>query len=182
MTFGTVRGNRRGLPKDLSKVNLKTGDVAYWRKGDVVALKWKDKRDVTLLTTIHDPREKVTVTTRSQVKEKPLAVNKYTEVMSGVDMNDQLTTGIPALGQTHTEMVEAALLAFLYLSCNPGPHPPQQVETEKRTTKAKTQPVCHGTGESHDCEVHESEAEGTTGCGKATATWKGISSSGKTLS
>ncbi|GFS13164.1 PiggyBac transposable element-derived protein 4 [Elysia marginata] len=100
MSVGTVRSNCKGLPKDLVKETLKTGDIVYRRKGPMVALRWKDKQDVTLLTTVHNPTRKVTVTTRSQVKEKPLVVQEYTTSMSGVDMKDQLLAYLPLARST----------------------------------------------------------------------------------
>ena len=51
---GTVRKDHRGLPKAVSKAKLtKSGQTVFHRKGNLLALKWKDKRDVYILTGIH---------------------------------------------------------------------------------------------------------------------------------
>jgi len=45
------------MPKDLKPktLRLKRGDIQVQTKGDLTAVVWKDKRDVCLLTNIHDP-------------------------------------------------------------------------------------------------------------------------------
>ena len=51
---GTVRKDCQGLPKAVSKAKLtKRGQRVFHRKGSLLALKWKDKRDVYILTGIH---------------------------------------------------------------------------------------------------------------------------------
>ena len=51
---GTVRKDHWGLPKAVSKAKLtKRGQTVLCGKGNLLALKWKDKRDVYILTGIH---------------------------------------------------------------------------------------------------------------------------------
>jgi hypothetical protein len=50
----TVRSNRKELPKDVMKCKLKKGDVAVSYRNKLMALKWKDKRDVCMLSSIHE--------------------------------------------------------------------------------------------------------------------------------
>jgi hypothetical protein len=40
---GTVRSNRKELPKDIMKCKLKKGEVAVSYRNKLMALKWKDK-------------------------------------------------------------------------------------------------------------------------------------------
>ena len=47
--------NRRGLLKDLIERKLAKGDVAASRHGSILALKWRDKREVFMLSTKHVP-------------------------------------------------------------------------------------------------------------------------------
>ena len=51
----TLRVNRKHLPPGVKNAKLKPGDVkaAENRDGIIVALKWKHKRDVLLLSTKH---------------------------------------------------------------------------------------------------------------------------------
>jgi len=54
---GTVRLHRKGMPKDLKPKTprVKCGDIRVRTRGDLMAVVWKDKRDVCLLTNIHNP-------------------------------------------------------------------------------------------------------------------------------
>ena len=52
---GTVRKNRRGLPDEMTKAKLKKGEVASNQiDSSMLVLKWMDKREVMMLSTIHD--------------------------------------------------------------------------------------------------------------------------------
>lgn len=94
-TVGTVRNNRVGLSRAIRVIPLQKGDIAFRRKGPLVYLRWKDKKDVYLLTTVHNPLEKTTVTTRAGTKEKPKAIQNYIMKMGGVDHSDQLMSYVP---------------------------------------------------------------------------------------
>ena len=65
MCTGTVRANCLGMPRDIMKQTLNSGESTFRRKDNLVALKWRDKRDVNMLTSATDPRETETVTTRN---------------------------------------------------------------------------------------------------------------------
>ena len=64
---GTVHSNKVGMPRDLAQEKLKAGETSFRRKGDLVALKWQYKREVTLLTSAYDPTETATVSTRKML-------------------------------------------------------------------------------------------------------------------
>ena len=53
---GTVRKDRRGIPAAVRSTVLQRGGVVSVRDDSVLCLKWKDKRDVMLLSTYHDDR------------------------------------------------------------------------------------------------------------------------------
>jgi hypothetical protein len=100
LACGTVRMNRKGLPKSMSTqgvANLKTpGDSCSRQAGPLVATSWRDKRVVHLLSTnVPDP----TATTTVRRKQRdgsvldvacPPAIPLYNQHMSGVDHADQL--------------------------------------------------------------------------------------------
>ena len=93
---GTVRINRRGLPPDLKK-NLEKGDICSVAIDDsMLALKWADKRQVSMLSTLHDD-SMVTKMRQTRLAEggreevrKPAMVEEYNRYMGGVDKSDQL--------------------------------------------------------------------------------------------
>jgi hypothetical protein len=74
---GTLRSNRRINPPDVVKAELNKNEVIA-RESDmgVVVLKWKDKRDVLMLSTMHGEDTKA-VETRKGVVEKPHLIVDY---------------------------------------------------------------------------------------------------------
>ena len=71
----------------MKKARLKKGEtVAAFRKKQTI-MKWKDKRDVVLVSTFHDDTME-NVTTRQGVIQKPSVVLDYNKNMEGVDRND----------------------------------------------------------------------------------------------
>lgn len=92
MACGTVRLNRKLLPAEL-KTRLKKGEIVALRTGSLLALKWKDKRDVSILSTVHTSALKDTGKVDRQTNEpivKPEAIIDYNKHMGGVDRGDQL--------------------------------------------------------------------------------------------
>ena len=93
---GTVRINRKGIPKDFQTCKLKKGEVVTFCDGTVSGLKWMDKRPVSMLSTIHDDslvsKRRRTKQIAGGVEEiqKPLMVEMYNTYMGGVDRGDQL--------------------------------------------------------------------------------------------
>lgn len=89
---GTVRLNRKNMPPDFSKVKLKRGEVAFRssNKG-ILALKWHDKKEVKMLSTMHTA--KMINTGKKNRKEEPIikpeCVLAYNRGMGGVDRSDQ---------------------------------------------------------------------------------------------
>ena len=93
VAVGTCMANRRGLPKDLVKQRLPRGKVAAYRDGALLALKWRDKRDVLVLSTKHTPAMQ-DVSVRAPggrvFRRKPILVEAYNSYMGGVDKSNQL--------------------------------------------------------------------------------------------
>ena len=53
-TIGTLRLNRIGVPKSVKEAKLKKGEATAAYRKKLIVLKWKDKKDVTILSSIHD--------------------------------------------------------------------------------------------------------------------------------
>ena len=53
---GTVRPNRKGMPQDLGpkRMTLQWGNLQVQTRGDLTAILWRDKRNVHILTNMHD--------------------------------------------------------------------------------------------------------------------------------
>nr|CAH7748743.1 unnamed protein product [Callosobruchus chinensis] len=87
---GTLRANRRGTPKNLMNSKLKEGEAIWKRKGKVVVSKWKDKREVRMISTCHKHEMVKVKTRRGSEKMKPKCILDYNAHMSGVDRADQM--------------------------------------------------------------------------------------------
>ena len=95
---GTCMPNRRGLPTEYLKAKLKAGETLACKSDALLALKWKDKRDVVMLSSGHDSSScQVTVRSRygRSSKSKPVVINDYNSHMAGVDRSDQLMSYYP---------------------------------------------------------------------------------------
>nr|XP_053636290.1 piggyBac transposable element-derived protein 4-like isoform X1 [Cherax quadricarinatus] len=86
---GTVRSNRKHMPR--LNAGARGDDVQVFTANDIMALRWHDKRDVTLLTTIHrnemQDSGKVDRVTNERIR-KPVTVIDYTQNMRLVDKCD----------------------------------------------------------------------------------------------
>lgn len=82
--YGTVQLKR----KDMPSLKLKKGEIVGYQRGKVTAMKWKDKKDISLLSTIHS-LEIVDTEKRGEIKKKPKCVVDYNDTMGGVDRVDQ---------------------------------------------------------------------------------------------
>ena len=98
---GTVRLNRKGLPKDIMKKKPEgvehRGDMTFKHKGSLSAVVWKDKRNVSVISTIHNQ----SVSSVKRMVQQPDGMFSQTDVacpqmvvdyinfMGGVDRTDQ---------------------------------------------------------------------------------------------
>uniref|UniRef100_S4P9J6 PiggyBac transposable element-derived protein 4 n=2 Tax=Pararge aegeria TaxID=116150 RepID=S4P9J6_9NEOP len=91
--LGTLRKNRKGLPKELLKEKLKKGETCVMENNDgVLILRWKDKRDVLALSTRHTPSF-VSVRSkrnRNKVTMKPTLIADYNRHKCAIDYSDQM--------------------------------------------------------------------------------------------
>ena len=96
-TADSCRGHNHGQQEWVAQrpdtEKLGKGEVATRRHGALLVLKWRDRRDVLVLSTKHTPAMQdvlVRVPGGRVAKSKPMAVQEYNDYMSGVDKSDQL--------------------------------------------------------------------------------------------
>ncbi|XP_050307489.1 piggyBac transposable element-derived protein 4-like [Anthonomus grandis grandis] len=97
---GTIRANRKGNPQEVIKEKLNRGGIVARQDNDkTVVLKWKDKRDVIMLSTKHDDS---TVTLAKKGKEviKPKVIVDYNQGKTFIDLSDQMSAYAPFLKRT----------------------------------------------------------------------------------
>ena len=90
---GTVQGNRKNMPKAVDGAKLKKGESCFCRNGELLCLKWCDKHQVIVFTTIDHAVEIAWKHDRQgNTKFKPKAFVEYTNNMRGCDLSDQIMT------------------------------------------------------------------------------------------
>jgi len=88
--IGTLRQNRKLNPKNVIQSKLKVGEsVAEECEQGIVVQKWKDRRDVLVLSTRY-ANEMISVQRRGQEVKKPKNVVKYNKYKSYIDISDQM--------------------------------------------------------------------------------------------
>lgn len=97
---GTLRQNRRNNPSDVVNAKLKKGQVVAQQNEDkTVVLKWKDKRDVLMLSTKHDD-SMLTFLQRGKELSKPAMVVEYNKGKAFIDLSDQMAAYSPYVRRT----------------------------------------------------------------------------------
>ena len=81
------------MPKAVIRAKLKKGEYCFHRNGELLCLKWCDKHQVIVLTTIDDAIEVAWKHDRhGNVQFKQKAFVEYTNNMWGCDLSDKLMT------------------------------------------------------------------------------------------
>jgi hypothetical protein len=86
---GTVRCNRKGLLRDIMGKKLKKEEVAVSFRRMLMALIWKDKRDVCMLSSTHDEEMQTVRDKKGGEKQKLKVSINYNDAMGGADLSDQ---------------------------------------------------------------------------------------------
>lgn len=87
---GTLQQKREGNPVEVVQYKLAKGEHISRQKGDITVMKWKDKRNVLVISTTHGPDMEDVTTKRRTVVSKPTMVVAYNKSMSGIDRSDQM--------------------------------------------------------------------------------------------
>jgi hypothetical protein len=88
---GTVLNDRRGMPKDISSraMKAKKGDIITQVRGNQSIVRWKDKRDVYVLTNMHTPPVEGNFCDDSGNAVKPRVIEDYNAHTGYVDKPDR---------------------------------------------------------------------------------------------
>lgn len=86
---GTLRSNRKFNPKYVINTKLKKGEIkSSQNNNNIVVMKWKDKRDVLMLSTKHKDNLVETTNKLAQKLFKPQVVLDYNKAKGFVDISD----------------------------------------------------------------------------------------------
>ena len=84
---GTLRRNMKGNPAEVVERKLKRDEMICQQKNGISILKWKDKRDVIMISTKHDD-------SRGR-SGKPVAILDYNKSKGFIDLSDQMGSYFP---------------------------------------------------------------------------------------
>ena len=121
---GTARKDRIMPPWSLRNESLKRGESAFRRSGNVMMLRYRDKKDVYFLSTIHQMESSLTGKKNKQGEDiiKPVLVNHYNRFMGGIDRNDAIIGNYSSVRKSMkwttkvaSHFTEEALLNFFIL-------------------------------------------------------------------
>ena len=100
---GTVTENRKGFPNSMKQgknwaKKRERGEMRWKREGQCLALQWVDNKVVTMLSTIDNANDFVSVDRKKKVDgkwetlsvRKPFTIERYNKYMNAVDRSDQL--------------------------------------------------------------------------------------------
>lgn len=98
--IGTLRKHRKGNPNGVVTAKLKRGKcIGKENNNGITILKWKDKRDVLVLSTKHSV-EMVNVQTKTGFRQKPKIIVDYNAGKTAIDLSDQMTAYSSPLRKT----------------------------------------------------------------------------------
>lgn len=113
---GTIRKNRVGIPADVVKTPIpKNEHVARFKKKCMI-MKWKDKRDVYLASTVHDDNL-LEVEKRKIITKKPEVVIDYNKKMGGVDLSDGIIVAYSTARKRQKKYYKKVFLHLLDIIC-----------------------------------------------------------------
>ncbi|KAG8238149.1 hypothetical protein J437_LFUL017262 [Ladona fulva] len=102
--IGTVRKKRKNMPKKLAAMAFKKGEVHTLFSRSLLALRWRDKKDVDMLSTKHSNASMKETGKKRRRKDgseesvsKPACVIDYNRGMGGVDKQDQQLACFPVM-------------------------------------------------------------------------------------
>lgn len=94
---GTLRSNRRGLPKQFMSKKLKKGEIeGIMLPSGVKVIKWHDKRQVSMITSCKAHKASLVDTGKihkrtNEMIRKPLCILTYNDNKKGIDYSDQMS-------------------------------------------------------------------------------------------
>jgi len=99
---GIVRHDKRGMSRDIGpkSLKMKRGDIATRVRGTLRAVRWKDRRDVYILSNMHAPPVEGNFTQESGQAIKPRVVEDYNAYMAFVDKSDRMVNSYGIVHRT----------------------------------------------------------------------------------
>ncbi|KAG1683248.1 PiggyBac transposable element-derived protein 4 [Nymphon striatum] len=113
--YGTVKQTRKEMPLELKKKKLKEVKNISFQRGKVIVMKWKDKRDVTLLSTVYSLKMMECQHNNKTVLISHIA-DDYNNTMGRVDHVDQTLSTYPIRRKRGKKYYQKIFFHFLELA------------------------------------------------------------------
>ncbi|KAG8237158.1 hypothetical protein J437_LFUL011207 [Ladona fulva] len=93
---GTLQKNRRNNPKDVTEAKLRRSEyICRWTDDGICVLKWKDKRDILMISSEHGEKFTSVKSRRGTEREKPNIILEYNKYIGGIDNLNQMLAYYP---------------------------------------------------------------------------------------
>ncbi|XP_046395730.1 piggyBac transposable element-derived protein 4-like [Ischnura elegans] len=93
---GTLRNTRKGNPHNVVNKKLAKGEVVgQYTKEGIFICKWKDRREVLMISSEHCGEMIEVANRRGKISKKPSVVAEYNKFMGGIDRADQIISYYP---------------------------------------------------------------------------------------
>ncbi|XP_050063121.1 piggyBac transposable element-derived protein 4-like [Aphis gossypii] len=113
---GTLRCNRKSNPKEVTKKKFKKREIVSQRSSsNVLVLKWRDKRDLVMISSKHDSAL-TSLKIRGKTVQKPTVVVDNNIGKTSIDLSDQMTSYSNPLRRSQKWYRKVALDALLNIS------------------------------------------------------------------
>ena len=117
----------QGVPSEIKKSKLKKGEYVSAYKDKLCVLKWKDRKDICLMSTTHD-EAMIKQECRGRRIKKPKVAVDYNKTMGGVDLSDAYLVSYRSARKKAKEVLLEAFSAhvgyllseFLSIVCKDG--------------------------------------------------------------
>ena len=119
---GTLRPDRKqNLPQEIGE-KLQEGEMVFTSHGDISVSRWKDKRDVRVISNAHVPTMMDPVNRHGKSKGYPKVVYIYTNHMLGIDRSDQMllfNSALRKIVKGYKKVGKSAQQHLLYVQQSP---------------------------------------------------------------
>ena len=135
-------------PQSLRYKSLKHGESAFRRRGNVMILRYQDKKEAHFLSTIHQMESARTRKKHKQGEDiiKPVQVNHYNRFLGGIDRHDAMIGNYSSVRKSMKwttkvafHLIEEAVLNSFILF--------NKVNGKKRFLQLKLLLICHMLGD-----------------------------------
>lgn len=108
---GTARLNRLKVSPSLKKQEMKKGDHAFCRNKNLLMARYKDKKKIYILDTIHEVKtERAPARAQEDLGRSKLSlVNDYNKYMGGADRNDALNGNCTSVRKTYKWTIKVVI-------------------------------------------------------------------------